>query len=414
MHEELRVDANRLRGYLEQMARFGATAGGGVTRIALSDEDRDGRLQLREWFESVGCEVVIDAIGNMFAIYPGLDRSLAPVLSGSHNDTQPKGGRFDGTLGVLAGLEVVATLHDHGIRLPRDLIVANWTNEEGTRFTPGCTGSGVWSEKLALEDMYRLQDADGRTVRRELERIGFLGVGHGPTRLHAAFELHIEQGPVLDREGVSIGIPAGIVSPRWYDVDVRGEANHAGSTPMSGRRDAVCTFARMCSFIQERAAAEEAVVGTVGEVVVTPNSRNVVPGHVHFTIDIRGWDVARTDMVCSDVEAALERIASAEGCSVQYVRTWEAPRADFHPALCDLVEQCATRLGYSNRRMYSGASHDMIYINQVAPGCMIFVPSIGGKSHSEIENTSYADCAAGANVLLHCLLEAGNTKEAYA
>lgn len=414
MNEALTVNAARLQKYLERMARFGATAGGGVTRIALSDEDRDGRLQLRKWFEAAGCEVRIDAIGNMFAVYPGEDRSLDPVLTGSHNDTQPRGGRFDGTLGVLAGLEVVTTLHEQGIHLQRDLIVANWTNEEGTRFTPGCTGSGVWSGMLNLDDMYGLRDADGRKVRDELERIGFLGTDAGPGRLHAAFELHIEQGPVLDREGVSIGIPAGIVSPRWYDVDVHGEANHAGSTPMPGRRDAVCAFALMCSFIQERAAAEEAVVGTVGEVVVTPNSRNVVPGHVHFTIDIRGWDVARTDVVCSDVEEALERIASAEGCSVQYVRTWEASRADFHPALCDLIEQCATRLGYSNRRMYSGASHDMIYINQVAPGCMIFVPSIGGKSHSEIENTAYADCAAGANVLLHCLLEAGNMKEAYA
>lgn len=414
MNDILTINAARLQARLESMARFGGTSGGGVTRLALSDEDRDGRVQLRAWFEEAGCEVLVDAIGNMFAVYSGQDRTLDPVLTGSHNDTQPRGGRFDGTLGVLAGLEVAATLHDHGIRLQRDLIVANWTNEEGTRFTPGCTGSGVWSGKLALPDMYALQDADGRTVRDELERIGFLGTDQGPARLHAAFELHIEQGPVLDREGITIGVPAGIVSPRWYDVDVYGEANHAGSTPMSGRRDAMCAFARMCTFIQDRAAAEEAVVGTVGEVTVHPNSRNVVPEHVHFTIDIRGWDVARTDAVCRDVEAALESIATTEGCTVTYGRTWEEPRADFHPLLCDLIEECAVRLGYANRRMYSGASHDMIYINQVAPGCMIFVPSIGGKSHSEIEDTAYADCAAGTNVLLHCLLEAGNRKDPYA
>jgi len=414
MESNITVNAARLRERLEIMAGFGGTAGGGVTRLALGDEDRDGRRQLEEWFAGAGCEMRVDAIGNMFAVYPGLDRSLDPVLTGSHNDTQPCGGRFDGTLGVIAGLEVVSTLNERGIRLRRDLVVANWTNEEGTRFTPGCTGSGVWAGVLDLEGMYALKDQDGRTLGGELERIGYLGRDQGPGKLHAAFELHIEQGPVLDRQGLTIGIPEGIVSPRWYDVDVHGEANHAGSTPMAGRRDAVCAFARMCVRIREIASGAGEVVATVGEVAVTPNSRNVVPGHVHFTIDVRGWDVALTDRVCADIEGELSRIAAEDGCSVRFGRTWEAARADFHPALLDLIEDSARELGYSRRRMYSGASHDMIYVNQVAPGAMIFVPSIGGKSHSEIENTSDGDCAAGANVLLRCLLKAGNKLEAYA
>ena len=409
MQQVIRVNRERLQQRLKDIAEFGKTSGGGVTRIALTDEDKKGREQLVQWFLEEHCEIYIDSVGNIFAVYPGKNRALAPVLTGSHNDTQPNGGRFDGTLGVIAGLEVVSTLRDNNILLERDVIVVNWTNEEGTRFTPGCTGSGVWTGKLDVEAMNLLKDKEGKTFGEELERIGFKGDANFPTLpLHAAFELHVEQGPVLDQQKVTIGIPEGIVSPRWYDVELCGEANHAGSTPMQGRKDALHTFCLMNQGIRDKVLQAEKMVATVGEITVTPNSRNVIPANVHFTIDIRGWDVEKTDAVCSEIESMLEVIALDAGCSVNIQRTWEEKRADFDPKLLKIIETSAKKLDLSYMHMYSGASHDMIYVNQVAPGAMIFVPSIGGKSHSEIEDTSLADCAAGADVLLHCIMTSGN------
>ena len=409
MSTQLRVERKRLQKRLEDIAQFGRTPGGGVTRITLTEEDRQGRNQLIAWFKEEGCEIQVDLIGNIFAIYPGTDRSLAPVLTGSHNDTQPGGGRFDGTLGVIAGLEVISTLRANNIRPKRDIIVADWTNEEGTRFTPGCTGSGVWAGKLHLEAMYRLADQEGKLLGDELVKIGYKGAATGPRLpLHAAYELHVEQGPILDQKNITIGIPEGIVSPRWYDVDITGEANHAGSTPMDGRRDALHAFSRIHQRIREIAIEVNNLVATVGEVEVFPNSRNVIPAKVHFTIDVRGWHVAETDYVCDAIEQAIETLAAEEGCTAKVHRIWGEGRADFNPHLMGIIESCARNLGYSTLRMYSGASHDMIYINQVAPGAMIFVPSVGGKSHSEIELTSYEDCAAGADVLLNALLLSAN------
>lgn len=409
MDTTIRVNRERLQQRLEEIARFGKTAGGGVTRVALTEEDRQGRNQLIQWFRQEECEVRIDRIGNIFATYPGTDRDLAPVLTGSHSDTQPDGGRFDGILGVIAGLEVVCTLRENRIRPKRDIVVVNWTNEEGTRFTPGCTGSGVWAGKLNLEEMYLLRDQEGKFLGEELTAIGFKGEDAGPAPpVHAAYELHVEQGPVLDRLGITIGIPEGIVSPRWYDVEIEGEANHAGSTPMAGRRDALHVFSRIHQQIRKIALGADNLVATVGEVNVSPNSRNVIPAHVHFTLDVRGWNVAEADRVCDDIEKSIHEIAAREGCTAQIRPTWRENRADFNPDLLDTIALTAQKLGLSTLRMYSGASHDMIYINQVAPGAMIFVPSIGGKSHSAMEMTSSPDCAAGADVLLHCLLHSAN------
>lgn len=409
MDTTIRVNRERLQQRLEEISQFGKTPGGGVTRVALTEEDRQGRNQLIDWLRQEECEVRIDLIGNIFATYPGTDRDLPPVLTGSHNDTQPGGGRFDGTLGVIAGLEVVSTLRENRIRPKRDIIVANWTNEEGSRFTPGCTGSGVWAGKLHVEEMYLLQDQHGKLLGEELTAIGFKGEATGPSLpIHAAYELHVEQGPVLDQRKITIGIPEGIVSPRWYDVEIEGEANHAGSTPMEGRRDALHAFSRIHQQIREIALGVDNLVATIGEVNVSPNSRNVIPAHVHFTIDIRGWNVADADRVCDTIEKSINTIATQEGCTAQIRRTWREDRADFNPDLLDIIAESAEKLGFSSMRMYSGASHDMIYINQVAPGAMIFVPSIGGKSHSEIEMTSYEDCAAGTDVLLHCILHSAN------
>ncbi|WP_136807678.1 Zn-dependent hydrolase [Desulfosediminicola flagellatus] len=409
MNQKIRINQKRLQRRLEEMAMFGKTAAGGVSRIALTEEDKLGRETLITWLKEEQCEVHIDAMGNIFGVYPGKNRALAPVLTGSHNDTQPKGGRFDGTLGVIAGVEVISTLRENSIKLERDVILANWTNEEGTRFTPGCTGSGVWSGKLSQEEMYLLKDQEGKTFGEELEKIGFKGSAqYPPLPLHAAFELHVEQGPVLDSSDVTIGIPEGIVSPRWYDVDIYGEANHAGSTPMLCRQDALYAFSKIHQRIRDLAVEAGEVVATVGQITASPNSRNVIASHVHFTIDVRGWDVAKTDNVCAGIEEAIATIASADQCQVEIEHTWREDRADFDQALLKQIEESANQLGLTSMRMYSGASHDMIYINQVARGAMIFVPSVGGKSHTEIEETSYADCGAGADVLLQCIMKSAN------
>jgi N-carbamoyl-L-amino-acid hydrolase len=394
---------------MEIISGFGATGNGGVTRLTLSDADKAAREQLIRWFAGQGCEVHVDRIGNVFSVLPGKNRRLAPVLTGSHGDSQPQGGRFDGMLGVVAGLEAVHALKEVGVQLERDLVVADWTNEEGSRFTPGCTGSGVWAGKLDLEAMYALKDIEGRTLGEELERIGFMGnSSYFPRPVHAAFEFHIEQGPVLEEKGITIGVPQGIVCLRWYDVRVKGVPNHAGPTPMNSRADAVHAFALMAARIFEIARESGQVVATVGEVHVTPNSRNVIAGEVSFTIDVRGWDERQTDDVCRRIEQALSQSALEARCSVEPKLTWEVPRAPFDPRLMGLVHDTARTLGYTTLDMVSGASHDMIYISQVAPGAMIFVPSIGGRSHAEVETTSWEDCAAGANVLLNCMMIAGN------
>lgn len=405
----LRINPQRLQNRLEQNAEIGKLANGGIQRLTLSDEDKLSREQLIGWFQEEDCEIHIDPIGNIFAVYPGKNRSLSPVLTGSHNDTQPNGGGFDGILGVLAGLEIISTLKENNVLLERDFVVAAWTNEEGCRFTPGCTGSGVWAGNFDLQKMYRLEDKDGNKMGDELERIGFKGdSNYPPTDLHAAFELHIEQGPILDSKNIPIGIPAGIVAQRWYDVDIYGESNHAGTTPMVGRKDALHTFSLIHQVIQQFALKATDLVATVGEIQLNPNSRNVIANHVHFTIDVRGWDIEQIDTVCQKIEDSIETISSDSGCTSAHQKVWNGAREEFSPKLIDLIEKNSQKLGLTSHRMYSSAGHDMVHVNQVAPGAMIFVPSINGKSHSELEKTSYADCAAGTNVLLHCVLDVAN------
>ena len=409
----IRTNPKRLEGFLTEMARYGATPNNGVTRLALTDEDRDARNQLRTWFNEAGCETVVDRMGNMFFILPGRNRNLPAVMTGSHCDSQPQGGRFDGILGILAGLEVCRTLQDENMQLERDLIVVNWTNEEGSRFTPGTTGSGVFAGRLDREEMYSLTDRNGLTFGGELRRIGYMGeTDFDPRPLHANFEYHIEQGPVLERSGNTIGVPKGIVCLRWYDVNLHGVPNHAGPTPMNERQDAVYAFACMAREIFQIGLNADEVVATVGEVHPTPNSRNVIAGHCRFTIDVRGWDETETDRVCADIKWAIAAMAKKTGCSADIRQTWAVERAPFHPDLVQLVHDSADRLKLPALDMVSGASHDTVYINQFTPSAMIFVPSIGGRSHAEIEETSWADCAAGADVLLHCILRTGNDPEA--
>ncbi len=409
---QLHTKKERLELFLTKIAAFGATENGGVSRLALSDEDRDARNQLTTWFSEAGCEVKIDRMGNMFFILPGKNRDLPAVMTGSHCDSQPQGGRFDGILGIVAGLEVICSLNDASIQLERDFIVVNWTNEEGSRFTPGTTGSGVFAGKLDREEMYALTDRNGCTFGEELKRIGYMGEeDFNPLPLHANFEYHIEQGPMLERQQKTIGVPKGIVCLRWYDIEVQGVPNHVGPTPMNDRKDALYAFSLMNQQIFNIGLAADNIVASVGEVHASPNSRNVIPGHVHFTIDIRGWNEPETDKVCQDIETAITTIGTELNCAVNIHRTWTVERAPFNPELVTLVHDTAEDLNLPALDMVSGASHDTVYINQFTPSAMIFVPSIGGRSHAEVEETSWADCAAGADVLLNCVFKTANDPE---
>lgn len=408
----LHSNPERLEKFLTEIATFGATSNNGVTRLALSDEDKAARDRLAVWFREAGCEMEVDRMGNMFFIRPGKNRALPPVLTGSHCDSQPLGGRFDGILGIIAGLEVMCALNDAGIQLERDFIVVNWTNEEGSRFTPGTTGSGVFTGGLDREEMYALTDREGHTFGEELKRIGYMGKkDFSSMPLHANFECHIEQGPVLEKLGKPIGVPKGIVCLRWYDVEIQGVPNHVGPTPMDDRKDALYAFARMNQAIFETGLAAGNVVASVGEVHATPNSRNVIPGHVKFTIDIRGWDEPKTDRVCADIEKAITSISAEMGIESEIRCVWKVKRAPFSPELVSMIHEISEELGLPAHDMVSGASHDTVYINQIAPSAMIFVPSIGGRSHAEVEETSWADCAAGTDVLLNCVLKSANAPE---
>lgn len=405
--KDLRIDGARLRSTLEEMATIGATPAGGVQRLALSDEDRRARDLLVRWLRELGLEVTIDAMGNIFGRRRGRRDDLAPVMTGSHVDSQPKGGRFDGILGVMGALEVMRTLADHGVETERPLVLVDWTNEEGSRFAPAMVASGVWAGALELEWAYGRTDIAGKRFGDELERIGYKGAApcrHTP--VHAYYEYHIEQGPRLEREGKTIGAPKGILCLHWYDVYLEGEANQVGPTPMEGRHDALCAAAEMIlavNALPDRMGGH--MVATVGEIQNGPNSRNIIPDQVHFTVDIRSWDDALARRAWDAVRADFEVIAARRGCPIRIVETWRVDHSPFDERLVTRVLDTAAELGYSTLPMVSGAGHDASYTNHVCPTAMIFVPSIGGRSHVEVERTTWEDCEAGANVLLHCVLK---------
>ena len=405
--EDLRVEGGRLRRSLEEMSAIGATPGGGLHRLALSDEDRRARDLLVGWLEELELEISVDAMGNIFGRRPGRKDGLAPVMSGSHLDSQPKGGRFDGSLGVLGMLEVMRTLRDRGVETERPLVLVDWTNEEGSRFSPPMVGSGVWSGALDLQRVRERSDIDGRRLGDELERIGYRGeLPSQKSPVHAYYELHIEQGPRLERECKTIGAPEGIVCLHWYDVYVKGEANQVGPTPMQGRHDALCAAAEMIlavNVLPEKMGGD--MVATVGEIHNRPNSRNVIPDAVHFTVDIRSWEDDLVLRAWEVLEGELLAVAKRRGCPIEIEKTWRVEHSAFDPTLVQRVLESAEKLGYPALRMLSGAGHDASYLSQVGPTAMIFVPSIGGRSHVEVEDTTWEDCEAGANVLLHCVLE---------
>jgi N-carbamoyl-L-amino-acid hydrolase len=405
--KNLRINGERLKYTLVEMAKIGATPGGGVQRLTLSQEDKRARDLFLSWLREIDLNITIDEMGNIFGKRAGKNNTLPPVLIGSHIDSQPRGGRFDGILGVMGALEGLRVIHENRIETQRPVMIVDWTNEEGTRFSPAMLGSGVWAGKLDRDWAYGRVDIQEKKFGEELERIGYRGKHPAQRRpIHAYYELHIEQGPILERKGKIIGIPKGINGLYWYDVYVEGKANQVGPTPMEGRSDALCAAAEMILKVNELPARMGGnMVATVGEVHNFPNSRNIIPGQVHFTVDIRSWDDDFAVQAWKDVQKDFARVAKKRRCLLKVNKTWSVTHVTFDAKLVKRVAETAKKLGYSSHSMVSGAGHDASYVSQIAPTAMIFVPSIDGRSHVEVENTTWEDCEAGGNVLLHCLLQ---------
>ena len=403
----LRINGERLWNSLMELAQIGATPKGGVCRLTLTDLDKQGRDLVTRWAREAGMSVTIDRIGNGFMRRPGRNDSLPPIMTGSHIDTQPTGGKFDGNYGVLAGIEVVRTLNDHGIETEAPIEVAFWTNEEGSRFVPVMMGSGVFAGAFTLEHAYAATDTEGKTVRGELERIGYIGEQEpGDHPIGAYFETHIEQGPVLEDNDKTIGVVSGVLGIRWFDCTVTGMEAHAGPTPMALRKDALLAATRI---MQDVVAAAHRHPphgrGTVGMVQVFPNSRNVIPGRVKFSIDLRNSTDALVDAMAAEVKVLAEQVGQEHGVQVQIDLVSSYPAQQFHAECVEAVGRAAARLGYSHMPAVSGAGHDAVYMAKLAPAGMIFIPCKDGISHNEIEDAQPAHIEAGCNVLLQAMLE---------
>jgi N-carbamoyl-L-amino-acid hydrolase len=404
---DLRINGTRLWASLMELAQIGATDKGGVKRLALTDLDRQGRDLVVRWAQAEGLAVTVDAIGNVFMRREGANPALPPIVTGSHIDTQPTGGKFDGNYGVLAGLEVVRTLNERGIRTEAPIEVAFWTNEEGSRFVPVMMGSGVFCGAFSLETAYAARDVDGKSVGEELERIGYRGAqAPGMHPIGAYFETHIEQGPVLEDADKVIGVVPAVMGLSWYDCTVTGMEAHAGPTPMHLRRDAL----QVATIIMQEVVAIANRYppygrGTVGMVQVFPNSRNVIPGRVKFSIDLRNVTDDLLNTMHGEIEAFIERTRRATGLGIDLERVSYYPPCPFHPDCVDAVRAATDKLGYSTMDVVSGAGHDAIYVARLAPAGMIFVPCKDGISHNEIEDAQPAHLEAGCNVLLHAMLE---------
>ncbi|NNA95546.1 allantoate amidohydrolase [Pseudomonas sp. ICMP 8385] len=401
-----RVNGERLWDSLMEMAQIGGTPKGGVSRLALTDEDRRGRDLFVAWCTAAGCSIRVDAMGNIFARRAGRHDHLAPVLTGSHGDSQPAGGKFDGIYGVLAGLEVLRTLNDLGIETDRPIEVVNWTNEEGSRFAPAMIASGVYAGVFDLEYGLSREDKAGVTIGQALQQIGYAGPHPvGGQAVHAAYELHIEQGPILEAQDLTIGVVTGAQGQRWYEVELSGRSAHAGTTPMDHRLDALLGFARVVEAVNQIGLAQGAEGrATVGMANIFPNSRNVVPGRVFFSVEFRHPDEAVLAVQDQQLHAAVARIAEGIGLQASVKQIFQYAPIAFDKECVAVVQAAAEVLGYSHRRMISGAGHDACYLNQVAPTAMIFVPCVEGLSHNEAEAIHLHWSTAGADVLLQAIL----------
>jgi N-carbamoyl-L-amino-acid hydrolase len=405
-----RIDGKRLWDSLMSMAEIGATPKGGVKRLTLTEVDKRGRERFAAWCRALGLTVRVDAIGNMFARREGRDPTRLPVLMGSHLDSQPSGGKFDGALGVIAGLEVMRSLHDLNIQTEAPIELVNWTDEEGSRFGHSLMGSGAWAGIYPLEKVYGLTDVEGVTVEQALTGIGYKGDHPAkPFPADAYFELHIEQGPILEREAKQIGIVTGAQAQVWYDAKVTGQDAHAGTTPPSTRRDALVCAARIIDLVDRmmRARGEDGR-GTVGQLHVLPNSRNVVPGEVRFSVEFRHPDFAEIERLAAQFPREAGFLARDCGTPLELTELFRLPAQPFDPGCVDLVRQAAAKLGYPAREIVSGAGHDAVYVARSVPTAMIFTPCKDGLSHNEAESIEPGEAEAGCQVLFEAVLARAN------
>jgi len=408
MHN-LKSNGARLWDSLMEMARIGATEKGGVCRLALTDVDKAGRDLFVKWCEEAGCTVTIDKMGNIFARRPGKNPDLPPIMMGSHLDSQPTGGRFDGVYGVLAGLEVIRSLNDMDIETEAPIEVAAWTNEEGSRFAPAMVSSGVFAGVFDLDYGLNRADQDGKTMGEELARIGYAGPEDASVKAHpvgAYFEAHIEQGPILEAEDKTIGVVTDCQGQRWYEITLTGVESHAGPTPMNRRKDALLGAARAVHAVNAIGLKYAPnACATVGMMRIHPNSRNVIPGQVFFTVDFRHPDddiLARMD---AELRTELEAIASGIGLEMDLEQIWYYAPVKFNEDCVNAVRKGVEAGGFSHRDMVSGAGHDACYLASVCPTGMIFIPCVDGISHNEVEDAKPEWVEAGADVLLHAALE---------
>jgi N-carbamoyl-L-amino-acid hydrolase len=402
------ISSERLWASLMELAKLGATPKGGVCRLALTELDRQARDLFVQWCEQAGCTVTVDAVGNIFARRPGRNPQLPPVMTGSHIDTQPTGGKFDGCYGVLAGVEVLRTLNDLGVQTEAPIEVVVWTNEEGSRFAPCMMGSGVFASKFTLADTLAKTDAQGMTVGEALSAIGYAGsrevTGHA---VGAYFEAHIEQGPILEDERKTIGVVLGALGQKWFDLTLRGVEAHAGPTPMHLRKDALVGAAAVVAAVNQAALGHQPhACGTVGCLQAYPGSRNVIPGEVRMTLDFRHLEPARLDAMIAQVREVVESTCAKHGLTFDMVPTADFAPLYFDNVCVDAVRGAAQGLGLPHMDIVSGAGHDAIFVAELGPAGMIFVPCENGISHNEIENANPEDLAAGCAVLLRAMLAA--------
>jgi len=403
----IRINADRLWDAIHEMAKIGPGVAGGNNRQALTDADGEGRALFQRWCEAAGGTVKVDRMGTMFAEFPGTDPDALPVYVGSHLDTQPTGGRYDGVLGVLAGLEIIRTLNDLDLKTKRPIVVTNWTNEEGTRFAPAMLASGVFAGVIDIDYAYARTDAKGLKFGDELKRIGWMGDEEvGARQMHAFFELHIEQGPILEIEGKEVGVVTHGQGLRWIQCTVTGKGQHTGSTPMRMRRNAGRALAQITEAVHEIAMKYQPnALGAIGHIDIYPNSRNIIPEKAVFTVDFRSHLLPVLEAMATELKAVAPRICEALGCSFdsELVSFFDPPA--FDPVLVDRVRAAAERLGYSHMDIISGAGHDACWMNRVCPTTMVMTPCVDGVSHNEAEDISKDWAEAGANVLMHAVLE---------
>ena len=411
--ENLRINGDRLWDSLMEMAKIGPGVAGGNNRQTLTDADAEGRALFQSWCDAAGCSMGVDSLGNMFAQRDGTDPDALPVYVGSHLDTQPTGGKYDGVLGVLGGLEIVRTLNDLGIKTRHPIVVTNWTNEEGTRFAPAMLASGVFAGVHDQDWAEDRTDADGKRFGDELDRISWRGEEPvGARKMHAFFELHIEQGPILEAEGKDIGVVTHGQGLSWTQVTITGKDSHTGSTPMPMRRNAGLAMARVLEKVEEIALSHAPdAVGAAGHIDIYPNSRNVIPGKAMFTVDFRSPNLDVIEDMVTRMKAAATEICKDMGCEVEFETAGGFDPVEFDQDCVEAVRSAAERLGYSHRNLVSGAGHDACWINRVAPTAMVMCPCVDGLSHNEAEEISKDWATAGADVLMHAVVETAEIVE---